>query len=56
MIFGNLGNDTIPGGAGNDRINIVGGGRDVVRCGPGDDRALADGHDRVAADCERISR
>ena len=42
MIFGNLGDDSIAGGAGNDRINVVGGGSDVVRCGPGDDRVFAD--------------
>ena len=55
-IFGNLGDDQIQGGTGNDRINIIGGGRDTVRCGPGTDRVLADAHDRVTPDCERISR
>ncbi len=55
-IFGNLGNDQVQGGAGDDRINVIGGGRDTVRCGPGNDRVLADTHDRVARDCERISR
>ena len=55
-IFGNLGDDKIHGGAGNDRVNVVGGGRDTVRCGPGNDRVLADSHDRVAMDCEQISR
>ncbi|HEV2785229.1 MAG TPA: calcium-binding protein [Solirubrobacteraceae bacterium] len=56
IIFGNLGDDEAAGGAGNDRINVVGGGRDVVRCGTGDDRVFADARDRVATDCERISR
>ena len=55
-IFGNLGDDEAAGGAGNDRINVVGGGRDIVRCGTGDDRVFADARDRVATDCERISR
>jgi Ca2+-binding RTX toxin-like protein len=55
-IYGNLGDDSISGGPGNDRINVVGGGRDTVRCGPGDDQVFADAHDIVAPDCEHISR
>ena len=55
-IFGNLGDDVIDGGPGDDRINVVGGGRDIVRCGRGIDSVHADPHDRVAPDCERISR
>ncbi|MEJ7797764.1 MAG: calcium-binding protein [Solirubrobacteraceae bacterium] len=55
-IFGNLDDDRISGGAGNDRLNVVGGGRDIVRCGSGADRVFADAQDRVAVDCERISR
>ena len=32
------------------------GRRDRVRCGPGRDRVVADRKDRVAGDCERLSR
>jgi Ca2+-binding RTX toxin-like protein len=55
-IFGNLAPDVIAGGSGDDRINVVRGEIDTVRCGPGHDVVLADGHDRVAADCEDVRR
>ena len=46
----------IAGGSGDDRINVVRGEIDTVRCGSGHDVVLADGHDRVAADCEDVRR
>jgi Ca2+-binding RTX toxin-like protein len=55
-IFGNLAPDVIAGGSGDDRINVVRGEIDTVRCGSGHDVVLADGHDRVAADCEDVRR
>ena len=51
---GGPGDDRMSGGDGDDRLD----GRDSsgfvdnLRCGRGDDRALADARDRVAADCE----
>jgi Ca2+-binding RTX toxin-like protein len=55
-IFGNLDDDVIWGGPGNDRINVIRGGNDVVRCGPGEDTVLADPTDHVAGDCEHVHR
>jgi Ca2+-binding RTX toxin-like protein len=55
-VFGNLGPDVIAGGSGDDRVNVVRGEIDTVRCGSGHDIVLADGHDRVAADCEDVRR
>jgi Tol biopolymer transport system component len=54
-IFGLAGNDRILAGAGNDVI-IPGPGRDAVFCGDGADRVIADSPDRIAPDCERVSR
>jgi hypothetical protein len=66
VINGTKRNDFIRGGArpdrinakaGNDRIKVDGGGRDIVRCGPGRaDLVNADLSDRVAADCETVVR
>jgi hypothetical protein len=39
-----------------DRIDVVGGGRHSVNCGRGVDVVTADAADRVAADCEIVSR
>lgn len=45
------------GGKGQDRIYSRDDSADTVRCGPGRrDRAYADRSDRVARDCERVSR
>ena len=38
----------------NDRISVVGGGRDRVRCGRGRDVVVLGGGDRAARDCERV--
>src|SRR5215207_8870506 len=66
VINGTKRNDFIRGGArpdrinakaGNDRVKVDGGGRDIVRCGPGRaDLVNADLGDRVAADCETVVR
>ena len=45
------GHDRLVGGPGPDVLIARGGGRDVVRCGAGDDRVLADARDRVGAGC-----
>jgi Ca2+-binding RTX toxin-like protein len=64
-LFGGSGNDRLVGGPG---VDILEGGlgrdlietrdrtRDVVRCGPGRDTALADRLDWVAQDCEIVRR
>jgi hypothetical protein len=66
VINGTKRNDFIRGGArpdrinakaGNDRVKVDGGGRDIVRCGPGRaDLVNADLSDRVTADCETVVR
>jgi Ca2+-binding RTX toxin-like protein len=49
-------NYSIEAGAGNDRIDAVNGARDVVDCGRGHDAVVADRTDRVARNCERVTR
>src|SRR5437868_2874906 len=39
-----------------DLIDVVGGGRDSVRCGRGVDTVVADQSDLVARDCEVVAR
>jgi hypothetical protein len=48
--------DTLSAGAGNDVIDVlnVPAGKDVVTCGGGFDRVLADRADVVARDCEKV--
>jgi hypothetical protein len=48
--------DRVLAGPGNDTAYVGGGGADSVTCGPGRDRVFADRADRVARDCERITR
>ncbi len=55
-ITGGPGQDTIEGGRGADLIQAADRQRDVVRCGPGRDRVIADKIDRVARDCEVVRR
>jgi hypothetical protein len=54
-LAGGRGDDRFEAGPGNDRIDAVDGQRDVVRCGPGRDRARVDRVDSVAG-CERLTR
>jgi hypothetical protein len=42
------------GGA--DSIRATNGKRDVISCGSGRDRVVADRRDRVGRDCERVTR
>ena len=56
LLLGTLGPDRIAARAGNDRVDVAGGGRDRVSCGSGADLVAADQSDRVAADCEVVSR
>jgi hypothetical protein len=44
----------VSGDEGDDRIIVRDGDYDVVTCGPGIDRVVADPGDSVAADCERV--
>jgi Ca2+-binding RTX toxin-like protein len=55
-IRGGAGRDRLVGGAGRDVIKAVDGRRDVIRCGPGIDRVIADRADRVLRSCERVTR
>ncbi|HZB24477.1 MAG TPA: sialidase family protein [Gaiellaceae bacterium] len=50
------GRDRVLAGGGGDRIKAFDGFVDDVRCGPGSDIVAADLRDRVAADCETVSR
>jgi Ca2+-binding RTX toxin-like protein len=54
-LIGGPGRDRLQGGPGADRVNARDGERDVVRCGPGRDRARVDAIDSVAG-CERATR
>jgi TolB protein len=55
-IFGGPGRDRLFGEDGNDSIEAVGGAFDVIGCGPGDDRVVADRGDLVGVDCEHVAR
>ena len=65
-IFGSTGGDRLTGGSGRDRISggkdddviyARDGQRDSISCGTGKpDRVIADASDRVAGDCENVSR
>ena len=52
-INGGLGRDKIVAGPGNDTIRAVGGGTDVIDCGPGRDRVEKDSRDRMR-NCEIV--
>ena len=53
VIFGGSGADRLLGGPGSDTINAADGERDVVDCGPGRDRVIADPFD-VVSGCEVV--
>jgi Ca2+-binding RTX toxin-like protein len=55
-LTGGPGRDRLSGGAGRDRLDVRDGERDTVRCGSERDRVIADSLDRVARDCEKVSR
>ena len=56
VLVGGRGRDHLSGGRGNDVIRARDGRRDVIRCGAGHDRVIADHKDKVADDCESVSR
>jgi Tol biopolymer transport system component len=65
LACGLLGDDSISGGGGSDRLFGEEGDDlllardgvfDVIGCGPGRDRVVADRRDLVGRDCERVSR
>jgi Ca2+-binding RTX toxin-like protein len=65
IIFGDAGNDVLSsssatdhfrGGAGNDTIRARDGSADSISCGAGRDTVKADKQDKVARDCEKVSR
>ena len=56
LLLGTTRPDRIGAGAGNDRIDVAGGGRDRVSCGRGSDLVAADSSDRLASDCETVTR
>jgi hypothetical protein len=56
LIDGGRGRDRLSAGKGADRIGARDGFGDTVRCGSGRDTVTADRIDRVARDCERVSR
>jgi hypothetical protein len=56
LLLGTVHADRISARGGADRIDVAGGGVDRVSCGPGSDLVAADSTDRLAADCEVVSR
>jgi len=56
LLLGTSRPDRISSRGGSDRIDVAGGLRDTVSCGAGSDLVAADATDRIARDCERISR
>lgn len=55
-LSGGAGVDRFSGGAGADRIGARDGRRETISCGTGRDTVTADRSDRIARDCERVSR
>ena len=56
LIIGTPGPDHIVAGAGNDLVQAAFGGTDSVDCGAGVDIVSADAGDKVASNCEIVSR
>jgi Ca2+-binding RTX toxin-like protein len=54
-LLGGAGLNAYDAGSGNDVVNSVNGRVELVRCGPGNDRATVDRRDRVSG-CERVTR
>jgi Ca2+-binding RTX toxin-like protein len=55
LLVGGPGTNSYDAGSGNDVVNAVNGRRELVRCGPGSDRARVDRRDRTSG-CERLTR
>ncbi len=56
LLVGGPGRDLLEGAAGNDRLLARDDERDLVRCGSGQDQAVVDKKDQVAANCEAVDR
>ena len=56
LIAGTRAADSVVAGSGADRVQVAFGGVDRVDCGAGTDLVSADATDRVAANCEVVSR
>ena len=56
LIIGTPTPDRLVAGAGNDLVQAAFGGTDSVNCGPGIDIVSADAVDKVASNCEIVSR
>jgi Tol biopolymer transport system component len=54
VLIGGPGNDRLVGGPGSDTIVANDGERDIVDCGPGNDRAIVDAIDVVDKSCESV--
>jgi len=54
-LLGGAGTNVYDAGPGRDFVNSVNGRIELVRCGPGHDRAIVDRRDRVSG-CERVTR
>jgi Ca2+-binding RTX toxin-like protein len=56
--FGEVAKNTLSGGDGDDALIAINrpARRDIVSCGGGFDRVVADTKDQVASDCERVRR
>ena len=50
-LTGGAGADKLGGGPGNDILRSKGGGADVVKCGPGKDKVIADKKDKLGRGC-----
>ena len=53
-LYGGPGCDALLGGAGDDFLETKDGERDYVDCGPSEDVASVDMHDRVSRTCEKV--
>ena len=54
--IGDTEGDELSGGEGRDRFMVRDGEVDVIHCGAGIDRVIADQYDQVDADCEQVDR
>lgn len=56
VLYGDAGKDKLQGGKGDDAIHADDGTKDQISCGSGNDTVIADANDRVASDCETVTR